>query len=116
MKYLIALTLLVGCAPATLDDLRCQGEAETRKLVLELRAIETKEELQKAIPRLKKRFVKLADLLIDARAFPNEGALEPTAISEELFLELARLYEMPGGRELIESSQREAVRQLNGRR
>lgn len=103
---------LISCSPSSLADLRYEGEAQTKKLALELRTIETKEDLQKAIPRLKKRFNKIADLLIEAREFPKEEA-EPSFASEQLFAELARLYEMPGGRELIESSQMEAIHRLN---
>ena len=102
------LIFLVSCAGA---NLRSEGESQTRKLADELRSIETREELQRAVPRLKKRFNQIAELLIKARSLPKEGA-EPSFASEELFIELARLYEMPGGRELIESSQREAIARL----
>ena len=102
---------LASCTPATLADLRAEGEAETKKLAAELREIENKEELQKAVPRLRKQFLKLANLLIEARGYPQEEGA-PTLASEELFIELARLYEMPGGRDLIESAEREAVEHL----
>lgn len=105
------LIFLVSCGPATVADLRYEGEAQTRKLAADLRTIETKEDLQKAVPRLKKRFNKIADLLVEAREFPKLDS-EPSYASEQLFAELARLYEMPGGRELIESAQTEAIRRL----
>ncbi|HSX26798.1 MAG TPA: hypothetical protein VLE89_07320 [Chlamydiales bacterium] len=101
-----------GCAPSTLGDLRLEGEAETRKLAMELKAIDTKEELSRAVPRLKRRYNRLADLLLEARKFEEKGG-EPSLASEELFAELARLYEIPGGRELVESAQEEAVRRLS---
>ena len=107
----LILIFLVSCSPATLADLRSEGEAETRKLAAELRAIEKKEDLQKAVPRLKKQFLKLADLLVQARPYSTEEA-SPTLASEELFIELARLYEIPGGRELIEFAQGEAIQRL----
>jgi nitric oxide reductase activation protein len=109
-KILLLMTL-ASCGPSTLEDLRCEGEAETRKLARELHAIETKEELQKAVPKLKKRFNKIAEILVETRAFPKEER-DPSFASEELFADLARLYEMPGGRELIESAQVEAVQRL----
>lgn len=102
---------LVSCGPATLSDLRYEGEAQTQKLAEELRVIETKEELQKAVPTLRKRFNKIADILIEARGFQKEEA-GPSFASEQLFAELARLYEMPGGREWIENAQLEAVQKL----
>lgn len=103
--------LLSSCGPVTFADLRCEGEAQTRKLAQELSQIETKEELQKAVPRLRKRFDEMAELLLQLRAFPAQES-EPSLASEQLFAELARLYEMPGGRELIETAQSEAVARL----
>lgn len=108
-SWIFLSSLLAGCG--SFADLRYEGEAETRKLARELRAIETKEDLQKAIPRLKKRFNKIADLLIEVRSF-SKVETEPSQASEELFIELARLYEISGGRELIESAQTEAVHRL----
>jgi hypothetical protein len=102
-------SLLAGCS--CFEDLRYEGEAEMRKLAAELRAIDTKEDLQRAVPRLKKRFNRIADLLVEIRVFSKEGSA-PTKASEELFIELARCYEMAGGRELIESAQTEAVLRL----
>jgi hypothetical protein len=103
---------LASCGPAALSDLRYEGEAQTKKLAEELRGLESKEDLQKAIPKLRKRFNKIADLLIEAREFQKEES-QPSFASEQLFAELARLYEMPGGRELIESAQLEAVQKLH---
>ncbi|MES2274172.1 MAG: hypothetical protein V4487_08275 [Chlamydiota bacterium] len=118
MKILLGLLiLLAGCAPSSLRDLRYEGESETHKLAVELQKIETTEDLQKALPKLKKKFNKLAGLLIKVREFSkknpdiNETFL-PSISGEELFVEMARIYEIPGGRELIESAQSEAVRKF----
>jgi hypothetical protein len=110
-NILAILLLLSSCGPSSIEDLRWEARKETLKLASELRAIETREELQKALPRLKKRFNALADLVVDARRFPTEEK-EPTEASEELFAQLARLYEMPGGRELIETAQMDAIRRI----
>lgn len=113
-RFFAYFILLAGCAPSTFEDLRYEGEAETRKLASELKTIESKEDLYRSLPRLKKRYNKIADLLIEARKF-EEREGEPSAVSEELFAELARLYEIPGGREAIESCQSEAIRRLDHR-
>lgn len=105
------LIFFVSCAPATYDDLRCEGEAQTRKLAESLQAIETVEDLQKAVPRLRKKFNKIADLLCEVKYFSSIET-QPSFASEQLFAELARLYEMPGGRELIETAQNQAVQRL----
>src|SRR3990167_576159 len=132
------LLLLAACSPTSLKDLRMEGEAETKKLALELRKIETKESLIRASPKLKKRFNRIADLLIqthefeellpERKEFPRSGKdrdcvelpvqkgeilKEPSLASEELFIELARLYEIPGAKEIVEGAQKEAVAKLN---
>ncbi len=108
----LKIWLLSSCSgPHTLEDLRCEGESQVKKLTAELRAIQNREDLQKSVPRLKKRFNEMADLLLEAQAFPKKET-EMSEVGEELFLELARLYEWPGGRELIESAQNEAVRKI----
>ncbi|MDE3047818.1 MAG: hypothetical protein KGI83_05645 [Verrucomicrobiota bacterium] len=94
-----------------MDDVRCEGEAQTRLLAKELRSIETQEDLQKAIPKLRKRYNKIADLLIEAKHVSGEE-MDGSEASEELFAELARIYEMPGGREAIELAQAQALQRL----
>ena len=107
------LLLLSSCGPSTFEDLRIEGEAQTRRLAEELQSIENKEDLQKALPKIKKRFNKLADVLVDVKKFPKKEDLESSFASEQLFIELARIYEMPGGRELVENSQKQAIRKLD---
>lgn len=111
-RFVLILALFfLSCSPSQSTDLRKQGKSQIEKLVAELRKIETKEDLKRAVPRLKKNFNKLADLLVLTRQFPQDEE-KPCQIGEELFTELARLYEIPGARELIESSQAEAVHRL----
>lgn len=102
---------LFSCGPSSIAEVRIEGEAQTRKLAQELRSIESKEELQKALPRLKKRFNKLADALALVKNY-SADEIEPTLASEELFIELARIYEMPRGRLLVESAQIGAIKRL----
>lgn len=112
MRYLWICLFLVSCAPSSLDEIRWEGEAETRKLAQELKGISSRDELLKALPRLKKRYNKIAALVVRARDYKTAAVQEPSQVSEELFIQLARLYEMPGARELIEGAQQEAIREL----
>ncbi len=112
IKFNFILAALAGCAPSSYEELRWEGEAETRKLAAELKALDTKEELAAALPRIKKRYNRIASILAEARKFRDRTADEPSLASEELFAELARLYEIPGGRELIETAQTEAISRL----
>jgi nitric oxide reductase activation protein len=111
-KITFLFVLFVSCSPLSLKDLRCEADAEMRKLALELRGFETKEDLQQNSKRIKKRFNKLAQFLIETRKF-TEGNSEISSAAEELFIELARLYEAPGAKETIESLQEEAVRLID---
>ncbi|HSX38760.1 MAG TPA: hypothetical protein VLE95_08055 [Chlamydiales bacterium] len=115
MKYFFVLVLLVleSCAPASLSELQCEAEAEIKKLTGELRKLESMEDIQNASKRLKTRFNRIAELLIEARNFPEENSPERLSLGEELFAELARIYEIPGARSVIENVQSEAVRRLD---
>ncbi|MDE3046001.1 MAG: hypothetical protein KGJ02_05090 [Verrucomicrobiota bacterium] len=111
-----SLLFLTACGPSSWGDIRAEGEAETRKLAYLLHDINTKDQLQKELPRLKKRFNRMADLTLQVRQLKETSPLpenpEPSQASDQLFAELARLYEMPGCRELIESAQIEALQKL----
>lgn len=116
MRWTIALILLVSCAPSSWEDLRAEGEAETKKLAQILHKIDTKEELQKEILKIKKSYRRIADLVVEVRKMEERSPMpevrEPTEASDALFAELARLYEMPGCRALIEGAQSEAIHRL----
>ncbi len=85
-----------------------------KTFVEELRRIETRDELLAALPLIKKRFNQMAALLIDVHRadLPAGDYPPPSPVSDELFAELARLYELPNGREWIETAQSEAVDRL----
>lgn len=116
-KWLIALCFLTSCALSSEANFRIQAAKSVKEIAAILSRVETHEELQAAVPRLKKKFNKLASLLMEIRAFrerkpdcPFSG--EPLEGSEILFAELARLYEIPGCREIVEQAQVEAVYKL----
>ncbi len=115
MKYfLITLIFLVGCAPQSLEELRSDSEAEMKKLTAQLRKMESLEDIQKGQKSLKKHFNRFADLLITAHQFSlSEKDVPESPAALELFLELARLYEIPGARSKLESAQNEAVIRLD---
>ncbi len=115
-KCIFAILLCISCSPSSAQDFRMDGERQTKELVRELRSVRTYGELQAAVPKLRKRFDALADLMLQAREFllrqPEGVFFGPSSASDELFAELARLYELPGGKELIESAQAEALARL----
>ena len=110
---LVVLGGLAACGPSSWEEVRYEGEAETRKFVGELKKIETKEDLYRAMPRIKKRFNKMADLLVEIARVEGKKPGADCSAGDELFAEMARIYEIPGGREAIEGCQTEAVRKLD---
>jgi hypothetical protein len=117
---LICLLFSFGCSPGSLDDYQKEGESVCRTLTNELKDIETRDDLVKALPKLKKRFHHLVDVVIEARTFQeghpeekNDLSFDSHQASEALKSELKRIYQIEGGRELVENAQREALIRLD---
>jgi hypothetical protein len=121
LTLLLTLLLLVGCGSRSLEDFREEGEQTTRSLVAELRQIHTRQELINASPKLKPLFNKLAVTMIAAREFqrtyPDQERLDlhdrDHGLSDQLRSELNRLYQLDGGREIIEKCEEDALKKLS---
>jgi hypothetical protein len=85
------------------------GEAETIQFAELLHTIDTKDDLQRNLAKVKKSYLRIAELILQVREYPEAMDPEPSTASDRLFVELARLYEMPGCRELMERAQDEAL-------
>lgn len=98
----------------SMRDIRADADAEVAKLTKVLREIDTKDDLLARLPKIKKGFNHIAELVIEVRAVQEKSPefLAPSQAGDELFAELARLYEMPGGRALIETAQNDAIQRL----
>ena len=109
-----AALFLSACAPSSVDEFRQQGEEAAASLTDEMRRIHSKEELQAALPKLRKKYLRIAKLALAARELAREDgeSFPPTEASDELYAEIARLYELPGGRELLRSAQAESFKLL----
>ncbi len=113
---LIALLFVAGCAPSSLQEFRQEGEALCRKLAKDLQKVDSREDLIKITPLLKKRFMQFAELIMEARAFEREHAGEAMPedhsdllASEVLKIEMKRIYGIEGARKIMEDAQREAL-------
>lgn len=110
----ILLLLLVSCSKTPQEEFRLKGKKIVLEIVDLLQDVENHDELEAISPQLRKQYRKLAGILLEIRTFrekhPNELFPEnPIDESEELFAQLARLYEIPGCREIMERSQADAV-------
>lgn len=120
--FLFTLMVLFGCQPTCLEDFQAEGGALARTLLKDLREIESREDLTRIEPLLKKDFEKLVDLIILSRNFQlknPELELSFQNINASLNLslkeELKRVYEIEGGRECVERSQRESMLKLDAK-
>ena len=69
-KHLLYAILFIGscgCSPSSLEDYQREGEALSRRVIKHLETIETREELLRAEPLLKKDFEAYVALIIQAR-------------------------------------------------
>ena len=118
-KIFIFLIFLTACSPHSMEDFQHEGESICRDITKELKKIQTHNEFVKAAPKLKLKFNKLIDLMIEARAFQQESdeAFNPMATASDasslLLAELKRVYKLEAGRETIEKTQREALLRLD---
>jgi len=118
MKKVFLLLFLASCSPSNLEELRYEGEAEIRKCTADLRTIETKEDVQRSVKKLRNHFNRIADLVVlgEEKGLFKKGLeseeTETFLHGDELFAELARVYEIPGARAIVESAQEEAARKL----
>jgi hypothetical protein len=108
----------VGCSPNSLEDFHHEGEAVVRQLTEDLRAIQSREDLQSAFSLLQRRFDTLVSLMIEARKYQGGHSEEDfqeisLPCDGELLKEMQRLYRLEGGREIIERAQREALLRLD---
>lgn len=112
--------LLTGCGPQSLEDFKQEGQDILLSLVNELESIHTRDELLKAAPKLKDLFNKFVKITISAARLREKHHLDyleftkqDHELSEKLRMELNRLYQLEGGRDIIEKAQEEALHRLD---
>jgi hypothetical protein len=122
-QWLCGILLLVAaCSPHSSSEFQQEGQALCEDLTQVLQSISSREELLGKEDVLKKKFESLVTLIVEARkAQQSEELAEEEGTpysfqiaSHALKAELQRLYELEGGREIIERSQQEALVRLDG--
>ncbi len=105
-----------------MEEFRDEGNEIAYKITLELQKVHTREGLLSISSKLKTLFTDLAKVMIEAHEFRDkhpeaelpELSLEARFCNDELREELVRIYQIQGGREVIEKCQEEALNQLDG--
>lgn len=116
----LLLLILASCGPRSLDDFVEEGDGVVRSLVQELQSIHTRDHLLASTSKLKKLFDRLADIMIAAQEYANSHPelnkselIRPNhEISDQLRIELNRLYKLEGGCQIIEKCQENALQKL----
>jgi len=115
------LLFLTSCGSHSLDDFQEEGEGVIRSIIQELKTIHTRGELSIASTTLQRQFDRLVSIMIAAEefGFSNQevdkgGELRPNhELSDQLRVELNRLYHLEGGRQMIEKCQEKALYRLD---
>lgn len=118
---IVGLLIAVSCGPRSLDDFQEEGEGIIRSLIQELKAIHTRDQLLTASSKLQRQFDRLVAIIIAAEEFSlSQPRLEKGEemrynheLSDELRVELNRLYRLEGGRQMIEKCQEQALNRLD---
>jgi GTP1/Obg family GTP-binding protein len=119
--FFLGCLILTACAPTSLDEYRREGEALCRRFTEDLQKIETREDLVKELPKIKRFYEEIADLMIEVKNFKEAHLGEATdtwstpddLASETLMIELKRVYRLEGAKELLEGVQRETYFRLD---
>ncbi|MDR2540203.1 MAG: hypothetical protein LBC45_06495 [Chlamydiales bacterium] len=116
-KFFVVFFVLLGCNPNSYEDFKSEGDAHCRKMFNTLKSIQDRQQLLQAQPILRQHFEDLVDLMIAARKFQQSHLdvkeFYPSFYSIALKKELKRLYEIEGGREIIERTQKQAFLRLD---
>lgn len=116
----ILILAFTGCARRSLDDFKDEGESVTRSLIQELSKIRNRRQLLTASPKLQRLFNQLTDVMIAAQEFrqkfpdANKDIIfSNNELSDQLRLELNRIYKIEGGRQIIEKCQEQSLYRLD---
>jgi len=118
---MLLLLLFVSCGRHSLDDFEEEGEGVMRSLIQDLRTIHTRDQLLSSTGRLKRLFERLVDIIIAAEEYrlshpeaAKDGLAGPNhELSDQLRIELNRVYQIEGGRLMIEKCQEIALHRLD---
>ena len=110
-----------SCSPNSQEDFQLETQAVCRLLTEQLQTVKSRDDLMDKMPGLKKIFNRLVDILIEARTYQTEhpelvwnaAAVVQQDWSEALQGEMRRIYNLEGGKELIEEAQRPSLLRLD---
>jgi hypothetical protein len=119
--FFFILLMTTSCGPRSFEDFQEEGAGVVRSLIQELQSIHTREQLLGASGALQRQFDRLTSIMIAAEEFGfahpelerGEFSHHPHDVSDQLRIELNRLYHLEGGRQIIEKCQENALLRLD---
>lgn len=113
----IIFLICAGCRPSSNQDFRVEGHSLVRNLISELESIHTKKDLFERKYRLYQLFNQISELMAETGESSDLGESfapgDSMALSDQLYIELSRVYEIEGAREFIEELQIDALARLD---
>jgi len=114
------MIFLTGCSQSSLDDYREEGVVITYSLIKELHKIKNRQQLLESSAKLEGLFNELVDVMIAAQEFKQKNMTGEEShhkvhleISDGLRIELTRLYQIEGSRQIIEKYEEHAMQRLD---
>lgn len=118
--FLALFLCLFSCSPTSNKDYQTLAGGELNRFSNFLKKIHDPKQLKNKQKSISKRFVKLTGIMIDYHSYLEKHPEvdhpldEKTQLAAQKFKEeLYRIYELDGGRELIEEAQKDAYTKLS---
>jgi hypothetical protein len=120
VRFIFLFLVFSSCQSRGYEEYHRQAEASTYSLLLVLKKINTRQDLIEQKYVLKNIFSELAELSIKSKEYQIRHDKEKAAFSfkknqysEELRVEMTRVYNLPDGRKIMEACQQEGLSNLD---
>jgi hypothetical protein len=118
-KFLFFLFFLASCSPGSIKEYQIEGEDIAKNIIKILERIESVSDLERDSLKLKKEFISLVKVMIEAKKYQNNHPEEEIRasvsleVSENLKKEFMRIYQLEGCQDVMEALQRESLHKLD---
>lgn len=110
LLWLVFLAFLTSCQSSNYEDFREKGRSKTRSLIAELKKNRTKDQLIEHEEDILRAFSEITSLMKAVQEFhESHPGLEPPPLtaedrelSDQLRMELLRIYRLEGGKEIVD--------------
>jgi len=123
LKIILILNLLFlcSCSSPSSEGFREEGRSVNKSIIKKLQLINSREELISNSTELENLFIRLVDVMIEARKYQENTSLNEEIplqkkdhlLSDKFRGELNRIYRIPGAKKIIEKAQQPALNRLD---